>query len=339
MHYEGLHGHQSMPMGQYYEGIHMEVTETMERSRRFYENEVAPMIHRQFGDYENRIAVGIAGEGSDCFGFDDLISRDHDFGTGVCLWIAETDFPVFGYRLSIAYNELADRFADAYITDRIRERRGVLGIHAFYSDILSIDCDTEHCTMPDEAWRKLDHNCLATAVNGAVFRDDLGNFSAFRQLLLDYYPERIWRERIADGLHFFSQCLQVNFARCMTRGDIVAAQLCRAKGLEAAMQLFFLLHRKYPPYYKWTFRALEDMDKNGMFSTQVRTLAGAACDPRSWEKHPYHPDTVNLADGVVAAAEEIAAGIVRMLQQRGFTKRSDPYLESYVSEIIAGAEG
>ena len=60
--------------------------------RRFYENHVAPMIRERFPEYESRIAVGIAGEGSDCFGYDDLISRDHDFGTGVCLWVTEADF-------------------------------------------------------------------------------------------------------------------------------------------------------------------------------------------------------------------------------------------------------
>ena len=43
----------------------------IEKNRRFYENQVKGMIHTQFPDYEDRIAVGIAGEGSDCFGYDD----------------------------------------------------------------------------------------------------------------------------------------------------------------------------------------------------------------------------------------------------------------------------
>ena len=59
------------------------MTNVIEKNRRFYEKYVADLIHTKFGAYEDRIAVGIAGEGSDCFGYDDEISRDHDFGTGV----------------------------------------------------------------------------------------------------------------------------------------------------------------------------------------------------------------------------------------------------------------
>ena len=48
-------------------------SEVIERSYRFYIGKVAPMIHDKFPEYEDRIAVGIAGEGSDCFGYDDDI--------------------------------------------------------------------------------------------------------------------------------------------------------------------------------------------------------------------------------------------------------------------------
>ena len=79
-----------------------------EKNRRFYDQYVADLIHARFPEYEDRIAVGIAGEGSDCFGYDDEISRDHDFGTGVCLWVTDGDMDRFGYTLSVAYNELVD---------------------------------------------------------------------------------------------------------------------------------------------------------------------------------------------------------------------------------------
>ena len=101
----------------------------IESNRKFYDEYVAGLIYTQFREYENRIAVGIAGEGSDCFGYDDLISRDHDFGTGVCLWLTDEDMDRFGYKLSIAYNALVDSRERSYYTDRLRKRRGVLTIH------------------------------------------------------------------------------------------------------------------------------------------------------------------------------------------------------------------
>ena len=77
------------------------MTNVMEKNRRFYDEFVAGMIHEKFPAYESRIAVGIAGEGSDCFGYDDFISRDHDFGTGVCLWVTDEDMELFGAHLNV----------------------------------------------------------------------------------------------------------------------------------------------------------------------------------------------------------------------------------------------
>ena len=178
-----------------------------DKNRRFYEEHIKKLIHDRFREYEDRIAVGIAGEGSDCFGYDDSISRDHDFGTGVCLWVTDEDMHRFGFLLSIAYNELVDSVERSYYTERLRERRGVMTIHDFYSNILRIDCDTVNNTITEEQWYRLDHTCLKTAVNGEVFRDDLGKFSAFRSLLLGYYPDRVWRLRIAEQLHEYASSL------------------------------------------------------------------------------------------------------------------------------------
>ncbi len=311
----------------------------MEKNRRFYEMQVAPLIHDQFGEYENRIAVGIVGEGSDCFGYDDVLSRDHDFGTGVCLWLQEEDMSKFGYALSVMYNELVDRFADEYFTDRIRQRRGVMTIRKFYSNILQVNCDTDRCVIPRETWLALDHHCLATAVNGVVFRDDLGKFTAFRQLLLAYYPDSIWRIRIAEELHRFSAALQVNYARCMTRGDVVAAELCRGQGLSAAMELFFLLMRQYPPYYKWTFKALCELDTDGDFAEWIEKLAETSSNKKAWEDTTYHPNRLNLKDEVVSVTESIAYRIAGLLRERGLAKAYDPYLEIYVNEVMGDQRG
>ena len=342
----------------------------IEKNRRFYENYVADLIHTRFPGYEDRIAVGIAGEGSDCFGYDDEISRDHDFGTGVCLWVTDADMDRFGYQLSIAYNELVDSAQRSFYTKRLQERRGVMTIHDFYSDILRVDCDTENCRMTEDQWYYLDHSCLKTATNGEIFRDDLGSFTAFRKLLLNYYPDRVWRTRIAEQLHEYAASLQVNYARCMSRGDTVAAELCRAQGLRSAMELYFLLRREYPPYYKWTFRAMRELEAgdavsgpaaaeaisgpaaegvvswlksagpggagkvSGTMSGCIQSLAQAPIRLDAWNGVRYHPDRVNRADRVVALAEETAARLEEMLADMQLIRRRTGYLETHVDEVL-----
>ena len=293
------------------------------------------MIHDEFGAYEERIAVGVAGEGSDCFGYDDFVSRDHDFGTGVCLWLTDEDYSLIGKSLDCEYEKIVSQQEGNNLTRRLSERRGVMTIHGFYSSILSFNANTRDMIITEEDWNTLDHNCLATAVNGIVFRDDLGSFTAFRKLLLDYYPDKIWKIRIVNALHKFSAALQVNYARCMTRGDVVAARLCHMQGLESAMELFFLMKREYPPYYKWTYRRLTELDVKGTFSRLIKELSEADCDVSLWEGKKYRSDILNMNDRVVFLTEQIAGCIVHMLRQYDLTQEMDPYLERYVDEILS----
>ena len=95
----------------------------------------------------------------------------------VCLWLTDTDFHKFGRLLSIAYNELVNSIPGADLTDRLRQRRGVMTINGFYSYVLGTGMNAEEKRISEDVWRKLDHSCLATAVNGEVFRDDLGIFT------------------------------------------------------------------------------------------------------------------------------------------------------------------
>ncbi len=315
------------------------MNEIIQKNRRFYDEQVASMIYERFPEYESRIAVGIAGEGSDCFGYDDEISRDHDFGTGVCLWLTDGDMERIGEELARAYDELVESKDRSFYTERLKERRGVMTIHDYFSNILRIDCDTDNCIMTEEQWLNLDHSCLATAVNGEIFRDDPALFTRFRRLLKAYYPERVWRLRIAEKMHEYSAALQVNYQRCMTRGDIVAAETCRITGMNAAMELYFLIHTTYMPYYKWAYRALTELDKDGAFSARIDELARTHANEEAWEGTKYHPNRPNLKDRVVGLAEDIGYDISEMLKGEGLIERINPYLEADVNRILGENNG
>ena len=61
----------------------------LELAKRYYEEVGRPMLERDFPELLPRLAAGLVGEGSECLGFDDAISQDHDFGAGFCLWFVE----------------------------------------------------------------------------------------------------------------------------------------------------------------------------------------------------------------------------------------------------------
>ena len=118
----------------------------------------------------------------------------------------------------------------------------------------------------------------------------------------------------------------------MTRGDIVAAGICKSRGIASAMELFFLMKRIYPPYYKWTYRALKEHD-DGTLSQLIEELSAMPCKPEAWDGKGYDPDRLNMDDKIVELTEEIAKSIVSMLRENSLIKGRDPYLEIYVNEV------
>ena len=61
----------------------------IELSRGFYIEYGMPMLKKSFPELLDKIAVGLVGHGSECFGFDDDISKEHDFSAGLCIWLPE----------------------------------------------------------------------------------------------------------------------------------------------------------------------------------------------------------------------------------------------------------
>lgn len=70
-------------------------------------------------------------------------------------------------------------------------------------------------------------------------------------------------------------------------------------------------------------------------STLLEAIAVAyGFNPEAWEGTRYHPERINYKDKVVSLTEEIAGEIVEMLIACGLTEKRDPYLESYVNEVL-----
>ena len=59
----------------------------LELAKRLYEERARKLFENELPDLIPQMAVGLVGEGSECFGFDDEISRDHDWGPAFCIWL------------------------------------------------------------------------------------------------------------------------------------------------------------------------------------------------------------------------------------------------------------
>ena len=225
----------------------------LELAKRYYEEVGRPMLEREFPELLPRLAAGLVGEGSECLGFDDAISQDHDFGAGFDLWLSAEDYNQYGKALQDAYDRLPGEFAGipARLTSaRGGGRVGVFEIEAFYSRFIGMEQPPRSLMR----WLHLPEDKLAAVTGGAVFEDGLGEFSAVREELRKYYPEDVRIKKIAARAAKMAQSGQYNYGRCMRRGDTVAAMLALDEFVRQAISMVYLLYRTYMPYYKWMFR-------------------------------------------------------------------------------------
>ena len=286
------------------------------QSREFYEKYGKDMIHNLFPEYESRIAVGMVGEGSDCFGFDDEISTDHDYAVGFCMWLTEDDMAAIGSELQEAYNKLIlERNVFGSEMIRLDGRRGVFAIEDFFQS------DAEEFK-------------LAEMVNGEVFWDELGVFTEKRKELLNYYPEELWRKKLANYLHEFSQYGQVNYARMMARHDYLTANLCVAKAIESAMDIAYVLCKKYAPYYKWKRKGLEKIEGMQDILWICEELSQITCQKKAWENKKYSSSQINTDDKCVVLLETLAGVILGEMKAAGLVKGSDVFLEAYIGQVL-----
>ena len=224
-------------------------------ARQLYEEKVRPLLAEEFPELEARAAVGLAGPGSECFGFDDEISQDHDFAPRLCLWLTEEDASKYGQRLQRRYEELTAEFGG--VSAAARDRSGVITVSQFYRRFTGCPGAPETAMQ----WLRVDDHYLATAVNGEVFRDDLGAFTAVREALLRFYPADVLRKKLAARLYTMGQAGQYNYPRSARREDEVAMSLALNEFIRAALQVIYLLNGRYAPFYKWLYRGAEELPR------------------------------------------------------------------------------
>ena len=231
----------------------------LELSEKFFRTYGEPMLKEQFPDLLPYLSAGLFGSGSECFGFDDEISRDHDFEPGFCLFLPPEDIidrPT-AFRLERAVAKLPKEFMGfkrSFMDPVGGSRHGVFRTADFFREkigapdgILSIS-----------EWLSLPEQSLAEATNGQIFFDNYGEVTRIRSSLA-YFPEDIRLQKLAGHLLLAAHAGLYNYIRCVKRGERSAAQLAVFEFVNTFLHIAFLINRKYMPYYKWAFRAFSSL--------------------------------------------------------------------------------
>ena len=292
----------------------------LELSRKFYEEYGKPMLESEFSDCFHLLAIGLVGSGSDCYGYDDDLSLDHDFEPGFCIFTPDADIldeKTF-FRLERAYSKLPQEFM-GYKRSLVKpvggSRNGVFRASDFYIKKLG----SPDGNLSIEQWLSLPDFALLEATNGEIFCDNSGEFTKIRNSLKEY-PRDIFLKKLAGNLLLMAQSGQYNYSRILKRGETGSAQLALFEFSSSAIKCFFLLNKAYLPYYKWQFRALRDLPDGKAFADSLEFLISTDNSPEN-------------AEIKISVIENICDDIISLLKLNSITKATCNDLEKHAYSV------
>lgn len=227
-------------------------------SQKYFFEYTLPLIKREFPSLVDRVAAGLAGEGSECLGLDDGISKDHDIEPACSIWLTDGDYERYSLPLHRALSDLPREYMGLEkqtSTPVGGARRGVMKSSDFYIRHLG----TPYAPKEISHFLSLPSHALLAASNGKVFYDPLGEFTAVREELKKGYPRDVQLKKLSAKLLLMAQSGLYNFPRCKKRGDKGAFCLSLFEFVKNTISAVYLINNAYEPFYKWSLRMMEDL--------------------------------------------------------------------------------
>lgn len=194
-------------------------------------------------------AAARIGSGSDVLGLDDSMSRDHDWGLRLQLFVPcearATTAAMLQARLPRRYAGHPTKIAFSGNSEP------TLGV-----DVLCVNdlCRTRLGFDPRSRasvhdWLSLTGQVALELTAGEVFEDTDGDLTDLRASLA-WYPEDLWRYVVATDWRRIDQELPL-MQRAGDRGDDLGSRVIAARVVDITVHLAFLLARAWAPYPKW----------------------------------------------------------------------------------------
>ena len=141
-------------------------------------------------------------------------------------------------------------------------------------------------------------------------------------------PEDVRLKKIAAAAVRMAQTGQYNYPRCIAHGEEGAAALALCEFVRNACEMIFLLNKKHCPYFKWTFRALRQLD-----------ILSEMCAPLEFLLTADNDETGRKVKREIV--EDIALAVADELKNQGLADCEGNYLEPYgfaIQKRIKNAE-
>lgn len=287
---------------------------------RTYFCEIAKLqLQTHFPDLYPRLAAGLVGNGSECFEYDDELSRDHDWGVDFFIWLSESD-----RHNTKALKEwkmtLFEKKPPLYPRTRSEYGAaiGVMTTGDFYKSLIGYPDGPNDI----QQWRRIPEENLAMVTNGAIFMDNCGEFTRTREKLMNYYPEELRKKKLAARLMAMAQTGQYNVTRCFFRKDWVTYHSVLTRFIDSTIATVFLLNKTYRPYYKWAWRKMTALPLLGSIIGSELSELAVTC---GIDEQSYNAQKIII--------DNICARIAEALRLQNLAKSYDWFLTTQAEEI------
>ena len=244
-------------------------------ARDFYHEIIKPLLAEKTPGVP--YAAALIGPGSDVLGFDTPISRDHDWGPRLQLFLPERELPE---RASLLDRVLASELPSEF--------------HGFPTCFAPVDANGHRRPQPDarppidhlveitsvgrysrRQWLLVPQERLLELTSGEVFVDSVGELRSLRERL-GYYPKQVWIYLMAAQWQRIARREEI-VARTGVGGDDLGSRLVLSALVREIARLAFLLERQYAPWDQWLGRGLSQL-RHASRLTPLLSRALAAYD-------------------------------------------------------------
>lgn len=274
----------------------------LERSRELFETVIEPILRKEIPEILDIASIGIAGQGSECLGYDDDLSEDHDFKTRCTIWLDKPDYEDYFDKIQRIFQNIDAEIKCECAQDFYQKYTGLTSPPSTISQ-----------------WLVLPQDILRIISNGELFINHCKPFREFREVILNYYPEDVRFKKMAYCLNKIAQSGQYNYARAIKRSDDVVAMFAMSEFLEFYIKFLHLVNKKYAPFYKWRYRSAKELK---ILAPQTSKLI---------EKLAAYKSSASENTDMI---EHICALIVNYLNEQGYSDKNYDFLTYQANEIM-----